>query len=296
MKMNFAKLNFWLVISLLIALCSCKEDNNKQEITQIIKEWQGKEIVFPKNPTFTQFGKDNILYQIPESEYKIVLYVDSVGCTSCILQLHKWKELIEEVDSLFGGTVPVLFFFHPKDTREIAYLLKRDDIIIPVCIDEKDHFNAINNFPAYQSFQCFLLDKDNKVVFIGNPVHNTRVKDMYLSQIASGVEIATPLSENTTVRIEQTDFDLGTMKQGEAAIIKAVIYNTGDVPYKIHNLEVSCECTTVEYNQRVVLPNKALELEITQIAEDMGEFFRVIYIYGNTEQSPLTIMLEGEVK
>jgi hypothetical protein len=61
-------------------------------------------------------------------------------------------------------------------------------------------------------------------------------------------------------------------------------------------LEVSCECTTVEYNQRVVLPNKALELEITQIAEDKGEFYRVVYIYGNTEQSPLTIMLEGEVK
>ncbi len=225
-----------------------------------------------------------------------MLYVDSVGCTSCILQLHKWKELIEQVDSLSSETVPVLFFFHPKDTREIAYLLKRDDIIIPVCIDEKDHFNSINNFPTNQSFQCFLLDKDNKVVFIGNPVHNTRIKEMYLSEIASGVEIATPLSENTTVRIEQTDFDLGTMKQGEAAIIKAVIYNTGDVPFKIPNLEVSCECTTVEYKQGVVSPNKALELEITQIAEDMGEFFRVIYIYGNTEQSPLTIMLEGEVK
>ena len=284
-----------LIITLLSVLSAC-QDKNKQEITQIIKEWQGKEIVFPENPIFTQFGNDTIPYQIPESEYKIVLYVDSVGCTSCILQLHKWKELIEQVDSLSGGTVPVLFFFHPKDTREIAYLLKRDDIIIPVCIDEKDHFNAINTFPAYQSFQCFLLDKDNKVVFIGNPVHNTRIKDMYLSEIAIGVEKATPMSENTTVRIGQTNFDLGTMKRGEAAIVKTKIYNTGDAPFKIHNLEASCECTTVEYNQGAVSPNKAVEIEITQIAEDMGEFFRVVYIYGNTEQSPLTIMLEGEVK
>ena len=141
-----------------------------------------------------------------------------------------------------------------------------------------------------------MLDKDNQVVFIGNPVHNTRIKDMYLSEIAIGVEKATPLSENTTVRLEQTDFDLGTMKRGEAAIVKTKIYNTGDAPFKIHNLEASCECTTVEYNQGVVSPNKALELEITQIAEDKGEFFRVVYIYGNTEQSPLTIMLEGKVK
>ena len=96
--------------------------------------------------------------------------------------------------------------------------------------------------------------------------------------------------------ISLTEFDLGTMKQGEAAVVRTEIHNTGDALFKIHNLEASCECTTVEYNQGVVSPNKALELEITQIAEDMGEFFRVIYIYGNTEQSPLTIMLEGEVK
>lgn len=284
-----------LIITFLSVLSAC-QDKNKQEITQIIKEWQGKEIVFPENPTFTQFGNDTVPYQIPESEYKIVLYVDSVGCTSCILQLHKWKSLIEEVDSISNGTVPVLFFFHPKDTREISYLLKRDDITIPVCIDKEDRFNTMNNFPNNQSFQCFLLDKDNKVILIGNPVHNTRIKDMYLSEIAIGVEKATPLSQKTTVQIEQTEFNLGTMKQGEATVVRTEILNTGDAPFKIHNLEASCECTTVKYNQRVVSPNKALALEITQIAEDVGEFFRVVYIYGNTEQSPLTIMLEGEVR
>ena len=141
-----------------------------------------------------------------------------------------------------------------------------------------------------------MLDKNNKVVFIGNPVHNRRIKDMYLSEIASGIETATPLSQKTTVQIEQTEFDLGTMKKGEATIIKTEIYNTGDAPFKIHDLEVSCECTTVEYNQRALSPGSALELEITYNAEDVGEFYRVVYIYGNTEQSPLTIMLEGEVK
>lgn len=122
---------FWLIFSLMTFLISCKENNHKQEITQIIQEWQGKEIVFPENIIFTQYGKDTIPFQISDSEYKVVIYVDSVGCTSCRLQLHKWKELIEEVDSLSNETVPVLFFFHPKDIREISYLLKRDDITIP---------------------------------------------------------------------------------------------------------------------------------------------------------------------
>ena len=73
-KINFMRISYSLsvIIPLIIVLYSCKEDKTKQEITQIIKEWQGKEIVFPENPIFTQFGNDTITYQIPESEYKIV--------------------------------------------------------------------------------------------------------------------------------------------------------------------------------------------------------------------------------
>ena len=69
---------FWLIFSLMTFLISCKENNHKQEITQIIQEWQGKEIVFPENIIFTQYGKDTIPFKISDSEYKVVIYVDSV--------------------------------------------------------------------------------------------------------------------------------------------------------------------------------------------------------------------------
>ena len=61
-KMIFLKTSsrFWLIFSLMTFLISCKENNHKQEITQIIQEWQGKEIVFPEDPIFTQFGNDTI--------------------------------------------------------------------------------------------------------------------------------------------------------------------------------------------------------------------------------------------
>ena len=95
---------------------ACNSNKQEKDIAQIVTEWQGKEVIFPDDLVFTLFGKDTVDYNIPESNHKILLYVDSVGCTSCKLQLYEWGRLIEEVATLTSGSVPVLLFFHPKDS------------------------------------------------------------------------------------------------------------------------------------------------------------------------------------
>ena len=80
--------------------------------------------------------------------------------------------------------VSFLFVFHPKNKKEISFLLKRDRFLYPVFIDEKGDFDALNHFPSDVNFQTFLLDSQNKVLAIGNPVHNKKVRDLYLQIIA----------------------------------------------------------------------------------------------------------------
>lgn len=174
-----------IILVLLPIFFSCKNEQKEKgkQIAQLVSEWQGKQIVFPENSIFTRYLTDTTDYQIPQSEYKVLIYVDSIGCTSCKLQLHKWKELIEYTNSVTQNKVPFLFFFHPKDAKEIRYLLKRDGFDRPICIDLDDRLNKLNKFPADMTFQTFLLDKNNKVAVLGNPVHNTAVKDLYLKQI-----------------------------------------------------------------------------------------------------------------
>ena len=116
-----------------LTFLSCREKPNPK-IIEIVSEWQGKEIVFPENIVFTRYGKDTLSYQIPESDYKIVMYTDSIGCMKCKMQLYKWREFIKEVDDLTEGSVPFLFIFHPADPQEISFLLMRDEVDIPVFI------------------------------------------------------------------------------------------------------------------------------------------------------------------
>ena len=101
-----------LYIFILFLLASCQE-NDKERIARLLNEWNRKEIKFPDHSVFTIQGKDTVTMDFHNTDFKVITYVDSIGCTSCKLQLHRWKELIAEMDSLTSGTVPFLFYFHP---------------------------------------------------------------------------------------------------------------------------------------------------------------------------------------
>ena len=66
-----------LLVSLLI-ITAC-QDKKKEEAVSAIKQWMGKEILFPKNSVFTIRGADTIDFALNESDYKIVSYIDTAG-------------------------------------------------------------------------------------------------------------------------------------------------------------------------------------------------------------------------
>ena len=77
-----------LCVCLLAAFC---EESEKERLSRLVKEWEGKEILFPAHSVFTIQGKDTVDFDFKDADYKVVTYIDSVGCTSCKLQLHSWK-------------------------------------------------------------------------------------------------------------------------------------------------------------------------------------------------------------
>ena len=150
-------MRYLCLIWVLVLFSSCKE-SEKDKIARLVEEWEGKEILFPTHSIFTIQGKDTVDFSLADADYKVVTYIDSVGCTSCKLQLPRWKLFMQEVDSTLNRPVPFVFYFHPKDMKELRYITRRDAFIYPVCFDEKDDFNRLNHFPDEMTFQTFLLD------------------------------------------------------------------------------------------------------------------------------------------
>ena len=272
-------------------LASCQE-SKEEAMLRLVKEWNGKEIKFPSHSTFTVLGKDTIDFSFVDADYKVLTYIDSMGCASCKLQLHRWKEWVHEVDSLTGGQVPFLFYFHPKDMKELRYLTCRDGFSYPVCFDEEDELNRLNQFSSDMTFQTFLLDRDNRVVAIGNPIHNPKVKDLYLD-LMTGKETSKPTGTTTTVAVNQTTIDFGIFPKSEKQERSFVLTNTGNQVLVIQDVTTSCGCTKVEYSKEPVRPGASLELKVIYEAEQADRFNKVITVYCNAENSPLRLTVKG---
>ena len=283
-----------LYILLLLSLLTACKENNKEKFAQLVQEWQGKEIVFPQNMAFTRFVTEPVDYRIPDAEYKVLVYVDSVGCTSCKLQLLKWKELIAHVDSATNGNVPFIFVFQSKDDRELRYILKCDNFDRPVCIDRNNRFNSSNRFPQDITFQTFLLDKDNKVKVIGNPVHNLAVRDLYLKQI-TGIQYQEALPK-TTLETEQAEYDLGTVKEGTTKKQAVTVRNTGTSVFKLKGFTTSCDCTEATCDWKELQPGESGTVTVSYEAEQPGDFYRTVEIYGNIPNNSLMVSFIGTVK
>ena len=282
------------LLLLMVYFCSCQE-SREEAMLRLVQEWSGKEIKFPSRSIFTIQGKDTVDFDFEDADYKVVTYIDSMGCTSCKLQLHRWKQLVAEVDSLTEGRVPFLFYFHPKDMKELRYLTRRDKFIYPVCFDEQDEINRLNQFPSVMDFQTFLLDKDNKVVAMGNPILNPNIKDLYL-EVISRKPKSKPSGHVTSVSVNQPVIDFGTFSKEEKREASFLLTNTGKGLLVIHDITTSCGCTRVTYSKEPVRPGGTLEVKVTYEAEQAEYINKSILVYCNAENSPLRLTIKGNAR
>lgn len=286
---------YLLLLSSILILISCEQSREK-EIAKIMQEWVGREIIFPTDLVFTVEGVDTIIDEKEKHyEYTVVYYVDSVGCTSCKLQLPLWKAFIRDVEKFTPSTVGIRLILCPKDLNDLLYTLKYHNFKYPVCIDLDDSFNKVNHLSSIPDFQTFLLDKDNRIVAIGNPIHNAKIKELFLKIIGGETSafIGNMSKVLTTVRINDKSADMGTFDWKQKQVIAFTLTNTGDNPLVIESIDTSCGCTSVEYEEEPGRPGENITLQVTYNAEKPGRFYKTITVFCNAEKSPIKLTVSG---
>jgi len=179
----------YAVIMLLLGTIffSCKSKTDK--IEAVVSKWIGREIQFPSDVPCSIYGEefatDSTTRKLLTSEYKVLLYIDSTGCMSCRLEdlLYGFRQLTENADSAIISKTGFVLWFHPKNEKELTRFLKGKKFDYPVFIDLHNKIDKLNNLPEKFNYQCFLLNKTNKVVAIGNPIIYPRIWDLYRKNI-----------------------------------------------------------------------------------------------------------------
>ena len=170
----------YLIITI-ITLFSCQKNDPKA--IQQVKQWQGKEIYFPDSLTSRIMGKDTSCTELFNKDYKILVFVDSTDCTECKLQLYEWSKLINNSQQ-YNDKLSIIFIIHTPNPKNIDIICKKNKFNYPLFYDKKNITNTLNHFPKEIEFQTFLLDKNNHVIIIGNPIKNTKMWNLYMKIIS----------------------------------------------------------------------------------------------------------------
>ena len=285
---------------LLLTVClffitSCNE-SKEQQLMRTLKEWEQKEILFPLDIKLSTVKDGETKFTFPVSNYKVLIYVDSIGGISCKLKMDKWLEFMSQINSVSSDTVPFLFFFHPRSEQEIRALLKVHKIDFPFCIDMNDKMNKLNNFPDDLTLQTFLLDKNNRVKIVGNPIYNLKLKKLYLRTVA-GREVKDEYNiKQTKISCSTKEINMGHFYYQQQQQRELVIRNIGQVPLVINDIITSCGCTTVDYPKEPILPGKDAILCVNYQAEQPEHFNKTISIYCNVASSPVIVRLKGNAE
>jgi len=146
----------------------------------------GKQIALSSSWKTMLNGRDTVLTGFTEAPVKLVVYHDSVMCGSCEAgRMHEWNNIVAYADSL-APWFSIIYLFTPKraDLGRIRIALRADRFNYPIFVDQNATFVKQNpNLPKNRQLHSFLLDKNNRVVLVGNPLHNPTLWQLYKKTI-----------------------------------------------------------------------------------------------------------------
>lgn len=274
----------YFVILLSIA-CACK--NTVKETQDTIAKMSGKEVVFPEGMTY-QIGDREIDYNPSDGDYKIIVYIDSSGCTTCRMKIPVWEQIISEYKHLTDKEINFLMVLNTAPTPEFIYVIKQKDFKHPICFDPENKFGSANNFPTQDEFHTMLLDAEDKIIALGNPADNPKIKKLYDRII--GLD-----SHQSPSMCQSNSRSLGTIKNGRVKRINFRLKNPTDSLLTIEDIIPSCDCSKVYSNTDSLLPHKNLTIFVEYLPDstETGPFHKYVDVFFNERTSPERLTYHG---
>ena len=167
---------------LLIFGCNSKD----KQFQAALEKFMSSEIRIPELSAAIFNGQDTIVEMNHSPLAKMVILYDSTVCGSCKVSGISRLQIVTDFAKVMQNRFEPVFIFAPSATkeREVRVALKTRPFEWPVFIDTAQKFVSSNRgLPENKLLHTFLLDKNNKVVLVGDPVSNPNLWNLYKSTI-----------------------------------------------------------------------------------------------------------------
>lgn len=162
----------FIVLLFVVSLMGC--DNENGAIREA-RDFLGKQVMFPA----ILFESGNHRYSLDAGfKAKIILYYDSLGCTTCKMKgLYHYNDILSKADSVSDFCVRFIIQAQATDYEE-------SDDDYPIIWDPAAHFERANpTLPKTARCRIFLLDRNDRVVLVGDPLSSDGLWDLYLATL-----------------------------------------------------------------------------------------------------------------
>ena len=103
------------------------------------------------------------------------------------------------------------------------------------------------------------------------------------------------MTDSTRAYVSDSLLELGTLTLGAPVKRSVEISNIGRNALIIKDVVTSCDCVRATLSAETVNTGESAEIQIEFTPEEAGEFFKDVYIYCNTEDSPVCIQIHGNI-
>ena len=103
--------------------------------------------------------------------------------------------------------------------------------------------------------------------------------------------------KQAAITFEKTEFDFGSVLQGEVVTCSFRFSNTGNAPLLISEVGTSCGCTVGEYPKEPIAPGKTGQIKITYDSKGHhGIQSKSLVVNANTNPSQTILRIKAEVR
>lgn len=167
------KMHGWIVTVLLILFFSGCYDSGER----MIRDLYGRTIDLSWDMNYLGHPKRMMVQS--DNSYKIVANLDSSFCTPCLINYLLAAE--SYMNQLHNDSIEFICIIQPKSISDLEAGINGLDLSKLVLVhDSLGVYSQVNELEDYNSMvSSFLLDKSNKIVIIGDPLRNNKVRSIY---------------------------------------------------------------------------------------------------------------------
>lgn len=183
MKKIFTKAALYLILFIIL---SCRSNSIKKEYNQL----KSSTITIPKEVDVYKQGEEKLDFLDNDKCMKLITYVDYKRCSSCVVRkLTDWNEIVAYTYK-FNGQLKLYIVLSPSETElnSVILSLKSSSFHYPVIIDKLNEFKKLNpSISDNRLLHTFLLDKNNKVLMIGDPRNSNKLYSLFKKTVENNI-------------------------------------------------------------------------------------------------------------